>query len=147
MDQKRVLRGLLATLLLLAACRPAGQPVKTEAPAPRPAPISSPAPSLEFAPDLAERLAKLPKTPLDYDRTLLDERERRVVDKLIEASRLMDEVFLRQVSEENPALWRELQASAANGTPLAAEGLLLFQIHKGPWDRLAGHEPFIGKRP
>ena len=119
--------------------------MKTEVPPPRPS-VSSPAPSLTFAPDLAERLAKLPKTPLDYDRTLLDERERRVVDKLIEASRLMDEIFLQQVSEENPALRGALQASAAKGTPLAAEGLLLFHIHKGPWDRLAGDEPFIGKR-
>ena len=66
-----------------------------------------PAP-LTFAPDIPALLAQLPATPIAFDSRLLDERETRVVRKLIDASRLLDEVFLRQVSQENPALRNRL---------------------------------------
>ena len=99
-----------------------------------------------LAPDIAQRLAKLPRTPIDYDRSLLDERERQVVAVLIEASRAIDAIFLRQVSEENPRLHGELRAAARRGGREASDALALFEIHKGPWDRLAENAPFIGTR-
>lgn len=102
---------------------------------------------LQLAPDIPQRLRRLPRTAIDYDRGLLDEKETRVVAILIEASRAIDEIFLRQVSEENPRLREELRDAAGRGAPSAADALALFDIHKGPWDRLAHHEPFIGTRP
>ena len=51
-------------------------------------------------------MAQLPRTVIDYDRSLLNDNERQVVAKLIEASKQIDEIYWRQVSEENPA-WRE----------------------------------------
>ena len=101
---------------------------------------------MPLAPDIPQRLRKLPRTAVDYDRGLLDEKETRVVAILIEASRAIDEVFLRQVSEENPRLREELRAATSRGMPGAADALALFEIHKGPWDRLAHNEPFIGTR-
>ena len=104
---------------------------------------------LVFAPDIPARLAQLPRTRIDYDRKLLDERETRVLGKLIEASRFLDEIYLRQVSLENPDLRDRLAAAAHAGEPGASQALALFDIHKGPWDRLKADEPFLGtqKKP
>lgn len=109
--------------------------------------LASPASRLSFAPDLPARLAKLPRTPIDYDRTLLDERETRVLQELIEASRPVGEIFLRQVSKGNPSLRRQLSGEAAKGVPGGADALSLFRIHAGPWDRLEANAPFIGSKP
>src|SRR5437870_674056 len=59
---------------------------------------------LRIAPDTPQRVTQLPRTVIDYDHTLLTDNERQVVAKLIEASRQIDEIFLRQVSEDNPSM-------------------------------------------
>jgi Peptidase family M49 len=107
--------------------------------------------TLPVAPDTAQRAAQLPRTVIDYDRTLLTDSERQVVAKLIEASKQIDEIYWRQVSENNPAMRVRLaaQASASSATPLDRAGYDYFLINKGPWDRLKEDEPFIGtaKKP
>ena len=109
--------------------------------------LASPAARLDLAPDLPARLAKLPRVPIDYDRALLDERETLALQELIEASRPVGEIFLRQVSTGNPSLLRQLSSEAAKGVAGAADGLDLFRIHAGPWDRLDENAPFLGSRP
>ncbi len=103
--------------------------------------------ALRFAPDVPEQLKKLPPTPIDYDRSLLDARETRVLSALIEASRPVGEIFLRQVSDRNPALRRQLTSEAARQAAGARDALAWFRINAGPWDRLAGNAPFIGSSP
>jgi Peptidase family M49 len=98
-----------------------------------------------FAPDIPDRLQKLARTPIDYDRTLLDRKETQVVGKLIEASRFMNDIFLFQVSETNPALRGRVVEAMEQGDSTARWALALFDVHKGPWDRLKENEPFIGK--
>ncbi len=97
---------------------------------------------LAVAPDTPARLAQLPRTTIDYDRSLLNENERAVVAKLIEVSRFIDEIYWRQVSEENPALLRRLQAQAP-ASALDRAGLEYFIANKGRWDRLKDNDPFI----
>jgi hypothetical protein len=99
---------------------------------------------LIFAPDIRERLSKLPRTPIDFDRSLLDAKETQVIQKLIEASRYMNDIFLVQVSQSNPDLLQRL-SEASQGDPAARWARALFDVHKGPWDRLKENEPFIGK--
>jgi len=98
--------------------------------------------SMTVAPDVAQRMAQLPRTVIDYDRSLLDDNERQVVAKLIEASKQIDEIYWRQVSEENPA-WREQLARKSD------PAYDYFIANKGPWDRLKDDEPFVGtmKKP
>ena len=116
--------------LALAAC----QTTTTPTPAPAVAPPTAAASSAT---------AQLPRTVIDYDRTLLDDNERQVVAKLIDASKQIDEIFWRQVAEENPK-WR---------TELAKQGgdtYDWFLKNKGPWDRLKDDAPFVpgvGKKP
>ena len=59
----------------------------------------------------------------------------------------MGEIFLRQVSEKNPSLRRQLTSETAHKAPGAADALAFFRINAGPWDRLAGNAPFIGTQP
>jgi hypothetical protein len=120
-----------AVLTLAAAC----------ATAPAPVPVASET-RLAIAPDIAERLTRLPQVEIDYDRDLLDANQRAVVEKLVEASRLLDEIFLRQVSEENPALRRELYELALED-PRYRDAYEYFRVMYGRWDRLARKEPFV----
>jgi hypothetical protein len=102
---------------------------------------------LGLAPDISERIRKFARTPIDYDRTLLDAKETQVVAKLIEASRFMNDIFLAQVSEKNRQLRDRVRAASDQGDSTARWALALFDVHKGPWDRLKNNEPFIGKDP
>jgi hypothetical protein len=99
---------------------------------------STTASALHMAPDIPQRLAQLPRTSIDYDHSLLDSNETAVVQKLIEASRLIDQIYLLQVSEKNPERRRMLSAAPQNG-----DALQFFDINKGPWDRVKDDEPFI----
>jgi hypothetical protein len=103
--------------------------------------------ALHLSPAIPERLKQLPPTPIDYDRSLLDDRETRVLAELIEASRPIGEIFLRQVSEKNLALRRTLTSETAHEVAGAPDALAYFRINAGPWDRLAGNAPFIGTQP
>src|SRR5438132_1052834 len=94
---------------------------------------------LVVAADLPQRVAQLPRTVIDYDRSLLNDSERQVVARLIEASKLIDEIFWRQVSEEN----RDLRAKMEPADGAAYDYLVM---NKGPWDRLKQDEPFIGTK-
>lgn len=135
---------ILPLFFLLAACRTATTP----APAPVVAAAPPAAAKLDIAPDTPQRLAQLPRTVVDYDHTLLNDNDRQVVAKLIEASKGVDEVYWRQVSEDNPA-WRAQLEKQASMSPLDRAGYEYFLANKGPWDRLKEDEPFVGhaKKP
>lgn len=120
----------LVAAVHLASCR-------KENPAP---PVASVEP--QVASDLDARLAKLPKTPIDYDRTLLDENEKAVVAKLVEAARHIHAIFLLQVDPNNPTLIADLEAKAKT-SPEHAKALELVHVMAGKWDRLAEQEPFV----
>lgn len=98
--------------------------------------------SLRTTVDVSARLEQLPQVVIDYDRDLLDERETRVLQKLIETSKLIDEIFLIQVSDENLELRAELYEKATTSAKWR-DVYEYFRIMYGPWDRLAEGEPFI----
>jgi hypothetical protein len=89
-----------------------------------------------------ERIAQFVPAELTCDLSLLSGSERRVLQKLVEASRYMDSIFLRQVSARNPEWLAQLERS-----PLAEDRDVLhyFRIMYGPWDRLQEHQPFWGE--
>lgn len=138
MKFSRVLVPVLFTLIAGGAC--VSVPDAPEA-SPSPAPAAA-LPEPGVVPDIRERLAQLPATPIDYDRALLNERERAVVAKLVEAAKVIDQIFWLQVSERN-AEWNRQLAEAAKVSPLHADAWRYFGAMKGPWDRLAEDEPFV----
>jgi hypothetical protein len=129
------MKKLLAFLALLPlACQTSTQTVTESAAAPQG--------RLEVLPGVELRLRQLPKVAIDYDRSLLDENERAVVAKLIEASRFIDEIYWRQVSEQNPE-YRTRLAAQVNRSDRDRAAYEYFLAHRGRWDRLAQDEPFV----
>src|SRR5438067_551673 len=120
------------TALLFACLAAACQPERTP-------PMKTTTNALKIAPDIPQRTAQLPRTIIDYDHSLLNDNERQVVAKLIDASKQIDEIFWRQVAEENPQ-WRA-QLAKQDGPVYD-----YFLKSKGPWDRLKDDEPFIGTK-
>lgn len=125
-------RMLLAALLATAACaRPA-----VDAP--------PPAAAAGEAYDLAASRAKIARIAMNPDTSFLNAEERRVVNLLIQAAELMNPIYLRQRSVENPTVRAEI---ARSQHPQKALLLDMFDLHFGPWDTLAENHPFYGGEP
>ncbi len=113
-------------------------PLSTSVVAAPPAPAPDPllASAARFAPvEIRADVARLP------------DRERQSLAKMIAAARILDSLFLRQVSPENGA---RLLALAADHTAAGWARLDYFLINKGPWSRLDRDAPFlagVGAKP
>lgn len=86
---------------------------------------------------IKNQLAKFTPVKIDYDENLLSAGDKKALEKLVEAARVMDEIFLRQVWSGNVKLRDELRKQK--------DGTLLnyFTINFGPFDRLDHDKPFI----
>jgi len=91
-------------------------------------------------PDLEKKIARFAPTVLSADTTRLSPDDRLALMKTIEASKLLDPLFLRQVWSGNEALEKNLQADK---TVAGRQQLHYFYINDGPWSRLDNNEPFI----
>ncbi|HBL30930.1 MAG TPA: peptidase [Acidobacteria bacterium] len=121
--------GLVALLSTVAAgASTAAEPAHKEA-------------ELKIAPDVAQRLAQFSPTALDADTSALSEQDHQVLAKLVEASKLMNEIFLRQAWAGNVAL-RDRVAGWTEGEKGAARQY--FELMVGPWDRQDERKPFLG---
>ena len=99
---------------------------------------------------LKEKIAKFVPVEIQYDETLLTDREKVVLEKLYRASKIIDELFLEQVYLKNNQIKSDLLSKIANKSVLSEQPELkleldLFNIMFGPFDRLEDNEPFIGK--
>jgi hypothetical protein len=101
-------------------------------------------PSQPAADATAEQLARMTArfAPVDITADLgaLPASERQALGKLVQASRLIDAIYLRQVWAGNTALLLRL---LRDETPVGKARLRYFLINKGPWSRLDHDEPFI----
>jgi hypothetical protein len=121
-------RGTMLALALVAAAGCAGSPRMTVA-TPLP-PAVSPA----VTADIDDRLAKYTAVRLTTDYALLTANERAMIPVLIEAAKAMDEVFWMEAHGNRDSLL------AALDDPRMRR---FAEINYGPWDRLAGNEPFV----
>ncbi len=94
--------------------------------------------------ELARRVDQFAPVELTFDASLLDERKRQIVKKLVQASDILDEIFLDQVWAGNRALREALEAWDAPGADAARD---YFTIMYGPWDRLEHDQPFLAVGP
>ncbi|MFL6232967.1 MAG: dipeptidyl-peptidase 3 family protein [Thermoanaerobaculia bacterium] len=108
------------------------------------APAKTPGKELKIVSDIEKRVAQFAPTPLHADVSGLTAEDRKVLDKLVQAAKLMNEIFLRQAWTGNPAMREQLKSYAG---PHAAAVREYFDINFGPWDRLAEREPFLGDKP
>ena len=132
--QIRSLAALLLPVLALgaAACQPAD-----EAPAPELAEGVTPE-------GLQQRVDQFAPVTVSFDSTLLDDGQKRVVKKLVQASDVLDTIFRRQVWRENPDFARRLEEARGPGMEAARD---YYEIMYGPWDRLEENEPFLAVGP
>jgi Peptidase family M49 len=88
--------------------------------------------------------ARFAPTEIRADLSKLSPADRKVLAKLVEASKIMDALFLRQVWAGNEAMLIDLaQDQSAEGRAR----LHYFLINKGPWDRLDHNKPFVPGAP
>ena len=95
------------------------------------------------APDLTQlekMTSRFAPTPLRVDTSKLSSGDRQALSKLIEASRVIDDIFLQQYWSGNPALYAHLQKDA---TALGKARLHYFWINKGPWSALDEFKAFL----
>lgn len=76
---------------------------------------------------------------LTADVAVLPESERKALEKIIEASKLLDPIFDRQAYAKNPELRAKL---AEDSSPQGRTRLRYFDIMRGPWDRQDHFAPF-----
>jgi hypothetical protein len=98
------------------------------------------APKAAARASLDAKIRRFAPTTLTADTSRLSAGDRRALAKIIEAAKLMDPIYLRQVWSGNPALLSRLEADkSATGRAR----LHYFRINVGPWSRLDGNEPFV----
>jgi len=83
---------------------------------------------------IQDRLAKYTPVRLTADLSTLSENQRRMLPLLIEAAKAMDEAFWMQAYGERDELLAAIED---------ADVRRFVEINYGPWDRLAGNEPFM----
>jgi hypothetical protein len=101
------------------------------------------------AAELRTMAARFAPVDIAADVARLAPNEQRALARLVEAARLMDALFLRQVWSGNDALLQQLSRDALNAAPGsdARERLHYFLINKGPWSRLDHDRVFIAGVP
>jgi peptidase M49-like protein len=93
---------------------------------------------------LASKIRRFAPTDIVADVSHLSENDRKALARLIDAARLLDPLYLRQVWSGNEALLKKLEGDT---TSEGRERLHYFMINKCPWSRLDKNEPFIDGVP
>ena len=88
--------------------------------------------------NLDERLARWKPVDMPFHAAGLSDRERQLVDKLVEASRDLDAIYWRQSDPEALALYK-----SSNDAKLTR----LLMINGSRWDLLDENRPFVGDEP
>src|ERR1700674_273752 len=97
----------------------------------------------EAQPDLAQlekMTSRFAPTPLRVDPSRLSAGDRQALVKLIEAARILNDIFMKQMWDGNPALYARLQKDT---TPLGKARLHYFWINKAPWSDLDEYKAFL----
>jgi Peptidase family M49 len=93
---------------------------------------------------LQQMTARFAPTDIGADLSKLSNADRRVLAKLVDASKIMDGLFLRQVWAGNEAMLLDL---AGDQSPLGRARLHYLLINKGPWSRLDHNQAFVSGAP
>jgi hypothetical protein len=110
----------------------------------QPAPAAQTSEAPYVATDDVQRLENMTRrfAPVDLtaDISALSASERDSLLLLVQAAKVLDALYLRQVWEENEAMLLDL---AGDRSALGQARMHYFLINKGPWSRLDHNEPFI----
>src|SRR5438128_7395688 len=90
------------------------------------------------ASDLDQRLAKWEPVKMPFNSSGLTARERQMVEKLVEASQYLDNIYWRQSDPEGLALYKSTRDPKLRR---------LLMIHGSRWDLLDENRRFVGSEP
>jgi Peptidase family M49 len=108
---------------------------------------NSQTPASAGVPGLSELRAKIDRfapVELKVDVSGLSAGDRQALAKLIEAARIFDPVFMRQLWDKNLPTWERVQRDR---TALGQARRHYYWINKGPWSDLDDHASFIAGAP
>lgn len=100
-------------------------------------------PARGAVPDLAalkKMAARLAPTELKVDTSALSAGDRKALATLLQAARVVNDIFLTQIWSGNHALHARLEEDRS---PLGRERLHYFWINKSPWSEIDGHTAFL----
>ena len=118
-----IFRSLILTSMLLTACLLFAQ---------------------QKAMTLKEKINRFAPTVISADLSKLSQGDRKALAKLIDAAKVLDSIYLKQVWSGNTDLLKKLQADKSSS---GKEKLHYFYINMCPWSTLDSNEPFIQGAP
>ena len=89
---------------------------------------------------LEQMIARFAPTPLRVDTSKLSVADRQALTKMLEASRILNDIFMKQYWSGDVALYQRLQKDT---TPLGQARLHYFWINKGPWSEIDDYKAFV----
>src|SRR6185437_7616644 len=89
---------------------------------------------------LQQMMAKFAPVDIKADTSKLSPGDVKALEKLIEASRVLDDIFLGQIWSGNHAMYERLKKDQ---TPLGKARLEAFWLYKGPFSDLDDHKAFL----
>jgi hypothetical protein len=89
---------------------------------------------------LEQMTARFAPTEIAADVSKLSPNDRKALARLVQASQIIDGIFLRQAWAGNPSMLFDL---AGEQSPEGRARLHYFLINKGPWSRLDRNAPFV----
>ena len=96
---------------------------------------------IQVVPDLTSRLAKFRQVHMPFHSAGLTTREQKMISKLVDASRYLDDIYWRQVDAEGLELYQSLEGSK---NPKDVELRRYLWINGSRFDLLDGEKPFVG---
>src|SRR5579862_492069 len=99
---------------------------------------------MQVAPDLAQRLAKYRRVEMPFHSAGLTEREKKLVAKLVDAARNLEDIYWRQIDPEALTLYQSL---ANSKNPKDQELRHYLWINGSRFDLIEENRPFVGIAP
>ncbi|MEK9135958.1 MAG: hypothetical protein AAB393_02445, partial [Bacteroidota bacterium] len=93
---------------------------------------------------LAQKIKRFVRTEIKGDVSRLSSSDRKALQKLIEAAKIMDKIYTRQVWSGNAALRKKLEADKSAA---GKERLHYYNINMGPWAKIDHNDAFIEGAP
>jgi len=101
-------------------------------------------PARDVAPDLARRVARFREVSMPFHSQGLSPREVKLVNRLVDASRYLEEIFWRQSDPDALTLYESL---AGSNNPSDVRLRRYLWINAARFDLLGEHAPFVGSAP
>jgi hypothetical protein len=89
---------------------------------------------------LKSMIARFTPAPLKVDTASLSSGDKRALLKLIQAGRVVNDIFMDQIWSANAATYSKLQRDASS---LGRERMHYYWLEKSPWSSLDGHAAFL----